>query len=170
MVLTGNLTHNWVQLKQSKTEIMLFGPARGCFDIAPYFGTWSDYCHDQVKIDPELKFDKQINVVVKGCFHKIRTIEHLKPILLRKDLEKVIITFDLSHLDYCNVLYVGSCQTTISRLQRVQNVVARLLVGAKKSHHISPILASLRWLPVDFSIKSTLLYVFKAWDISCLCI
>ncbi len=37
------------------------------------------------------------------------------------------------------------------------------LVGAKKSHHISPILASLKWLPVNYRIKyKTLLYVFKA--------
>ncbi len=37
------------------------------------------------------------------------------------------------------------------------------LVSAKKSQHISPILASLRWLPVGFRIKyKVLLYVFKA--------
>ncbi len=61
------------------------------------------------------------------------------------------------------MLYVESCQTNISRLRLVQNAAARLLVGAKKSHHISPILASLKWLPVNFRIKyKTLLYVFKA--------
>jgi len=43
------MTHYLVQLKQSKTEIMLFGPARECFDIATYFGTLSEYCHYQVK-------------------------------------------------------------------------------------------------------------------------
>ncbi len=58
---------------------MLFGPARGCLDIATYLGTRSDYCHDQVKslgvvFDPELKFDKQINYVVKSCFFQIRSI------------------------------------------------------------------------------------------------
>ncbi len=89
--------------------------------------------------DPELKFDKQINAVVKSCFFQIRSIARLKPILSRKDLEKVINAFVLSRLDYCNVLYVESCQTTISRLQLVQNAAARLLVGAKKTHHISPI-------------------------------
>lgn len=62
-------------------------------------------------------------------------------------------TLILSFLDYCNVLYVGSGQTIISRLQLVKNAAARLLVTAKKSQHISPILASL---------TSGLLYVFKA--------
>ncbi len=61
------------------------------------------------------------------------------------------------------MLYVESCHTTISRLQLVQNAADKLLVGAKKSHHISPILASLKLLPVNYRIKyKTLLYVFKA--------
>ncbi len=72
--------------------------------------------------DPELKFDKQVNAVVKSCcFFQIRSIARLKPILSRKDLEKVINAFVLSRLDYCNVLYVESCQTNISRLQLVQS-------------------------------------------------
>ncbi len=141
---------------------------KGCLDRSTYLGSWSDYCHDQIRnlgvvFDPELKFDKQVNAVVKSCFFQIRSIARLKPILSRKDLEKVINAFVLSRLDYCNVLYVESCQTNISRLRLVQNAAARLRVGAKKSHHISPILASLKWLPVNFRIKyKTLLFVFKA--------
>ncbi len=138
------MTQNLLQLNQSKTEIMFFGPVKGCLDTSTYLGSWSDYCHDQIRnlgvvFDPELKFDKQVNAVVKSCFFQIRSIARLKPILSRKDLEKVINAFVLSRLDYCNVLYVESCQTNISRLQLVQNAAARLLVGAKKSHHISPI-------------------------------
>ncbi len=59
----------------------------------------------------------------------------------------------MSRRDYCNVLYVETCQTTISRLQLVQKAAARLRVGVKKCHHISPILASLKWLPVNYRIK-----------------
>ncbi len=114
------ITQNLLQLNQSKTEIMFFGPARGCLDMSTYLGSWSDYCHDQIRnlgvvFDPELKFDKQINAVVKSWFFQIRSIARLKPILSRKDLEKVINAFVLSRLDYCNVLYVESCQTTISQ-------------------------------------------------------
>ncbi len=65
--------------------------------------------------------------MVKSCFFQIRSIARLKPILPRKDLEKVINAFVLSRLDYCNVLYMGFCQTTISHLQLVQNGAAWLL-------------------------------------------
>ncbi len=39
-------------------------------------------------------------------------------------------------------------------------ISSRLLVNAKKSQYIAPILASLRWLPVDFRIKYMALLCF----------
>ena len=71
--------------------------------------------------------------------------------------------FVTSRLDYCNALYVGMDQASIKRLQLVQNAAARLLTGHKKRDHITPILASLHWLPIRFRIDfKILLFVFKA--------
>ncbi len=45
----------------------------------------------------------------------------------------------------------------------VQNAVTMLLTRAKKTDHVSPILASLHWLPVHFRIQfKIILFVFKA--------
>ena len=45
----------------------------------------------------------------------------------------------------------------------VQNAAARLLTGTKKRDHITPVLASLHWLPVRFRINfKMLLFVYKA--------
>ncbi len=90
-------------------------------------------------------------------------ISRLKPILSFKDLETVIHAFITSRLDYCNSLYVGICQRHLSRLQIVQNAAARLLTGMKKRDHITPVLSSLHWLPVQYRIDfKILLMVFKA--------
>ena len=98
------------------------------------------------------KFDKQVSTVVKSWFFKIRLLAKTKSYLSFKDLERVINAFVTSRLDYCNALYVGMDQASIKRLQLVQNAAARLLTGHKKRDHISPILASLHWLPVRFRI------------------
>lgn len=70
------------------------------------------------------------------------TISKIKSFLSPKDLEKVIHAFISSRLHNCNSLYTGISHSSLSRLQLVQNACNR------KRDHISPILASLHWLPV----------------------
>ena len=73
-----------------------------------------------------------------------------------RDAETLIHAFVTSRLDYCNALFSGLPSSTTSRLQLVQNAAARVLTRTKTFEHISPILASLHWLPVhvraDFKI------------------
>ena len=66
-------------------------------------------------------------------------------------------------LDYCNSLYFGLSQASLSRLQLVQNAAARLLTRTRKYESITPILFKLYWLPVTFRIDlKILLFVYKA--------
>src|SRR3989442_14539340 len=54
-----------------------------------------------------------------------------------------------SKLDYCNSLFCGLPDTSLHRLQLVQNALARIVVPTvRRSHHISPTLRSLHWLPI----------------------
>jgi len=116
-----------------------------------------------VIFDSELKFDRQINAVVKNSFFHLRSIAKLKSILTFDDMEKVVHAFVSSRLDYCNVLYLGVSQASLSRLQLVQNSAARLLTGTKKREHITPVLIKLHWLPIRYRVQyKALLYVFKS--------
>ncbi len=49
----------------------------------------------------ELKFDRQVNAVVKNSFFHLRSISKLKSILSFADMEKVVHVFVSSRLDYC---------------------------------------------------------------------
>ena len=55
-----------------------------------------------------------------------------------------------SRLDYCNLglLLYGVSDNLIRRVQSAQNAAARLLTGAGRRDHISPVLRQLHWLPV----------------------
>ena len=64
--------------------------------------------------------------------------------------------------DYCNSLYTGLDQSSLRRLQLVQNAAARLLTSTRRREHITPVLASLHWLPIKFRIYfKVLLFAFK---------
>ena len=51
-------------------------------------------------------------------------------------------------LDYCNSRLTGAADVQFKRLQSVQNAAARLVSGAGRHDHITPILTTLHWLPV----------------------
>nr|XP_061839065.1 uncharacterized protein LOC133621161 isoform X1 [Nerophis lumbriciformis]XP_061839075.1 uncharacterized protein LOC133621161 isoform X1 [Nerophis lumbriciformis] len=160
------LSANFLSLNEDKTEVMLFGPSRSPSPNVD-LGTLTPYLSDSVtnlgvKFDSDFKFEKQISSVVQKSFYQLRQIAKVKPLLSRHDLEKLIHAFISTRLDYCNALYVGISQASLARLQLVQNSAARLLTQTRRREHITPILASLHWLPVRYRIHfKLLLFVFK---------
>ena len=83
--------------------------------------------------------------------------------LSKNDVEKFIHAFVTSKLDNCNALLSGYPDKVINKLQLVLNMAARILTRTKIFDHITPVLASLHWLPVkaraDFKV---LLLTYKA--------
>ena len=66
--------------------------------------------------------------------------------------EALIHAFITRRLDYCNLLLIGLPICELDRLQRVQNVAARILTFIRRREHIRPVLYSLHWLPVSARI------------------
>jgi len=56
-------------------------------------------------------------------------------------------------LDYCNSLLHRTSSSNINKLLRVQNSVARIITRPPLSDHITPVLADLHWLPVQYRIQ-----------------
>jgi len=74
-----------------------------------------------------------------------------------------MLAFVTSRLDCCNSLLYGLPSSEISKLQHIQNSVARLVTSTKKYEHISPILRKLHWLPIQYRIDYKIaLLTFKA--------
>jgi len=166
------MASNFLQLNESKFEVLMvllkdLGPPESVNQIALDLGPLASNVNTQVRnlgviFDSEMKFDRQVNAVVKGSFFQLRGIAKLKGILSSKDMETVVHAFITSRLDYCNSLYLGLPKKLLSRLQLVQNAAARLLTGTRKWSSISPVLASLHWLPVEYRVQfKVLVMVFK---------
>ena len=61
-----------------------------------------------------------------------------------------------------NQLFVGVTGRLLDKLQLLQNAAARLVTGARKFDHITPVMRELHWLPVRQRIRfKTAVLVFK---------
>ena len=57
-----------------------------------------------------------------------------------------------SRIDYCNAIFSGLSNYNVCRLQRMQNAIARVVVNDYSRLHVSEVLQSLHWLPIQFRI------------------
>ncbi|MDG2555462.1 hypothetical protein P7M41_26055, partial [Vibrio parahaemolyticus] len=112
-----------------------------------------------VTFDQAMLFDDHIKTVTHSCFFHLKNISKLRSMLTYSELEMIIHAFISSRLDYCNSLFTCLNKTSLDRLQLVQKAAARLLSRSHKFTHITPVLASLHWLPVNFMIQHKILTI-----------
>jgi len=61
--------------------------------------------------------------------------------------------FVMSRLDYCNSLRLSCPKNSLKSLHLIQNAAVRVLMRTNRRDHISPVLATLHWLPLKFIIE-----------------
>lgn len=161
------MASNFLTLNENKTEVIIFGtplPTHLTDTLSTLVSSPKPAVRNLgVILDSSFKFDQQVTATIKRSFYHLRILAKVKTYLPQAELEQAIHALVTSHLDYCNSLYTGINSTQLHRLQLVQNSAARLLTCTKKHAHITPVLASLHWLPIRFRIDfKILLIVFKS--------
>ena len=83
-------------------------------------------------------------------FHKVRL---LRPYLTVQAKKVLLLSLVMSHLVYSNSILYGIASNELNKMQRIQNMCAKLVLNRKK--YDSPFLAmkELHWLPVTSRIK-----------------
>ncbi len=113
--------------------------------------------------DNRMKMGVHITNVCKASYLQLHNMYCIKDCLNAESMATLAHAFITSRLDYANALLYGIPEYQLRRLQGVQNNCAKLVVGAKKYDHVTPILFELHWLPVRFRIEyKVILMVFKA--------
>ena len=153
-----------LQLNALKTELIWFGSNANLHKLDPAKSTIiidnvttiepSSVIKDLgVYFDSELSMHYHISHITRCCFYHLRRLRAIRRHLGRDVTHRLVCSFVLSRLDYCNSLFAGLPASTLAPLQRVQNAAARLVLGLKWSDHITPALKELHWLPIKQRIQ-----------------
>uniref|UniRef100_A0A8D0CS33 Reverse transcriptase domain-containing protein n=3 Tax=Sander lucioperca TaxID=283035 RepID=A0A8D0CS33_SANLU len=165
------MTHNFLMLNSNKTEVIVLGPKHHRTSLSKYIATLDGIALASsttvrnlgVIFDQDLSFNAHLKQTSRTAFFHLRNIAKIRNILSQNDAEKLVHAFVTSRLDYCNSLLSGCSNKSLKTLQLIQNAAARVLTRTNKRDHISPVLASLHWLPVKSRIEfKILLLTYKA--------
>ena len=63
--------------------------------------------------------------------------------------EETVTSYILSRLDYCNCFLMGTPNSVIQPLQKIQNFAARLVLLVPHHNHSTPLLEKLHWFPIS---------------------
>jgi len=155
------MTENRLQLNSNKTEAILIGTKTKLATInntSLNLSNTSIPLSSHVKnlgvtLDNTLSMKHQISSISRICYFHLRRIATIRNYLTKDATAKLITSTVLSRLDYCNSLLAGLPSSSLSKLQRIQNSSARLVLRKKKTDHITPLLRQLHWLPIPERIS-----------------
>lgn len=116
-----------------------------------------------VMLDESLGMNSHINQICKASFYHIHNIRRIPKYFSKECRQSLVHAYLTSGLDYCNSLLYGLPKYQLSKLQRLQNMAARLITDTMKFDHIDRVLYNLHWLPVNYRIQFKILMItFKA--------
>ncbi len=138
------MTNNFLLLNSDKTEILIIGPKNSTQNLLDHnlkldgcTFTSSTVKNMGVILDSNLSFENHISHVTKTAFFHLRNIAKIRNMFSVSDAEKIVHAFMTSRMDYCNALLGGCPESSINKLQIVQNAAARVLTRSPIKFRIS---------------------------------
>ena len=121
-------------------------------------------------LDSKLSMKKHVIKICQTAYFKLKRISSIRRFLTEDATKTLVTSYILSCLDYCNCLLMGTPNSVIQPLQKIQNFAARLVLLAHHHHHSTPLLEKLHWLPISEHIKYKVACMFQChkWFWSCL--
>ena len=94
--------------------------------------------------------------VIKICptaYFELKRTSSIRRFLTEDAAKTLVTSYILSRLDYCNCLLMGTPNSVIQPLQKIQNFAARLVLLPPSHHRSTSLLEKLHWLPISERIK-----------------
>ena len=101
-----------------------------------------------VTLDSNLTYDEHIIKTASSCMSRLGQINRVKHVFDKRTLLMIINSLVFSRLFYCSNVWSNTSKCNVNKLQAVQNFACRIVSGARKFDHVTPIRKELNWLSV----------------------
>ena len=127
---------NKLKMNESKTEFLVVGSRHRkkvnvkSFKVVEDTVNRSDYIRLLgAWLDEVLTFKKHIDNKCRTAMINLMRIKHIRKFLTKEATESLVLGTVISHIDYCNSILYGLPDCEIQKMQRVQNISAKLVLG-----------------------------------------
>ena len=114
-----------------------------------------------VILDSNLSMKKHVIRICQTAYFKLKCISSVCRFLTEDAAKTLVTSYILSWLDYCNHVLMGTPNSVIQPLQKIQNFAARLVLLASCHQHSTLLLEKLPWLSISEHIK---------YRVTCMCL
>ena len=112
-------------------------------------------------LDAELNLETHVANKGKIAMLNIRRIRNIRSFLTMEACKVLMFALVLSHMDYVNAIFIGLPEITIRKMQRIQNIAAKIVLNRDRNSSATACLIELHWLPTASRIKyKTLVLVY----------
>ncbi len=157
------MTSNKLKLNEDKTEILKLQSKRSSFilqhDSLNVAGNKvSIPTHENIRnlgsyFDSHLSMETCVSNICKSCHFHLNNIRKIRNLLDVDATHVLVHAFVTSRLDYSNSLLCNIPKYLITRLQKVQNQAAKLVLNQNKYSSSTTALKDLHWLPIEKRIE-----------------
>ena len=119
-------------------------------DCIKYLGVWADQ---------HLTFKHHIKIKCKTAMWNLEKLKTTRPVLTIEAANALAMGTIISHLDYCNGIYSGLPEIDLNKLQRVQNITGKIVLGKGKFADPTDCLRTLHWLPIKYRVEYKILCI-----------
>ena len=154
-LMTSWFLQNSMKVNASKTELIMFGSRQSLQHICdlPAVKFMGETLHPSPKVknlgvimDSAMTWAPHIDGVVEKCTGILIGILHLKQVLPKHLLIKIVEALVLSHIRYAFQVFGNASKTQLSKINKVIRFAARVVTGRRKYDHVSNVVSKLHWM------------------------
>ena len=151
-----------LQLNPTKSEIIWFGSRTSlhhlhgvhlglhiCADIITPFFVVLDL---GVLLNSELSMISHVTKISSVCYYQLRHLKQVRRVLGENITARLVSTFVISRMDYCNAILAGLPQSTMAPFQRVQNAAVRMFKSLGSRDHITEARRNMHGLHIKYRV------------------